>query len=193
MFKIHQGVSMGSTVARNVAGAITLVVAVLVLMAPTASAKSCRGAAAGATRLSTQQAERTALCLMNQRRAKRGLRKLRYNPDLAAAAQNHSAEMDALNYFDHNSPSGSSPVSRVRAAGYLAGAGSWGIGENIASGSGDASTPKGIITMWMNSPGHRQIMLSRDFRHVGIGVVSGSPDGDSADGAIYTADFGYRR
>jgi hypothetical protein len=36
-------------------------------------------------------------------------------------------------------------------------------------------------------------MLSRDFRHVGIGVVIGSPDGDSVDGAIYTADFGYRR
>jgi uncharacterized protein YkwD len=193
MFKLHQGMPMGSTMACKVAGAIALVVAVLVLTAPTASAKSCQGVAVSATQLSTQQAEHTALCLMNQRRAKRGLRRLRYNANLAAAARNHSAEMDALNYFDHNSPTGSSPVSRVRAAGYLAGARSWGIGENIASGSGNATSPKGIIAMWMNSPGHRQIMLSRDFRHVGIGVVIGSTDGDSADGAIYTADFGYRR
>jgi uncharacterized protein YkwD len=167
-------------------------VAALALTAPTASAKSCQGAAAGATQLSTQQAKGTALCLMNQRRAKRGLPRLRHNASLESAAQNHSMEMDALNFFDHDSPSGSSPLSRITGAGYIAGARSWGIGENIAWASGDAGSPKVIITMWMNSPGHRQIMLSRAFRQVGIGVAIGSPDGDEADGAIYTADFGYR-
>jgi uncharacterized protein YkwD len=178
---------------RKAAGAITLVVAVLALTAPTAAAKPCQGAAVAATQLSTQQAKGTALCLINQRRAKRGLPRLRYNANLEAAAQNHSTEMDSLNFFDHDSPGGSSPLSRIRGAGYISGARSWAIGENLAWASGDAGSPSVIVSMWMNSPGHREIMLSRDFRQVGIGIAIGSPDGDEADGAIYTADFGYRR
>ena len=46
----------------------------------------------------------------------------------------------------------------------------------------------------MHSPEHRSVMLSRSFREVGIGFVPGSPTGsDEGAGAIYTADFGFRR
>jgi uncharacterized protein YkwD len=181
--------------ARKGIGAVTFVavVAALALMAPTASAKSCQGAAVAASQLSVQQAKGTALCLMNNRRAHRGLPRLRYSASLGTAAQNHSTDMDASNFFSHDSPSGSSPLDRITGAGYISGASSWGIGENIAWGSGSTGSPQGIVTMWMNSPAHREIMLSRSFRQVGIGIVIGSPDGDGSDGAIYTADFGYRR
>jgi uncharacterized protein YkwD len=154
--------------------------------------KACHSAQVSATQLSAQQAEGTTLCLINQRRAKRGLARLKFNGSLAAAAKGHSAEMDALNFFDHESPGGSSPLSRITSAGYLSGASAWGVGENLAWAGGDAGSPTVIVGMWMNSPGHRQIMLSRSFQQVGIGVVVGSPDGDDPDGAIYTADFGYR-
>jgi hypothetical protein len=35
-------------------------------------------------------------------------------------------------------------------------------------------------------------MLSRSYRHVGVGVTVGSPLGGGDQGMIYTADFGYR-
>jgi uncharacterized protein YkwD len=175
-----------------VTAAVTVILAFAVV-APPASGKSCQGAGVPAAELTPQQAKGAAVCLMNQRRAKHGVRKLRFNGALAAAAQSHSAEMDALDFFSHDSPTGSSPLSRIRGTGYIAGASAWGIGENIGWASGALASPKGIVSMWMKSPGHRRIILSREFKHVGIGVVIGSPDGDSTDGAIYTADFGYRR
>jgi uncharacterized protein YkwD len=171
--------------------AIALLAATLV--APAASAKPCRGAAVAAAQLSAKQARGSALCLINQRRAERRLPGLRFSASLAAAAQSYSAEMDALDFFSHDSPTGSTPLSRITKAGYIAGASTWGIGENIAWGNGASGSPAAIVSMWMNSPGHRRIILTREFRHVGIGVVVGSPQGDSGDGVIYTADFGYRR
>lgn len=168
-------------------------VAALGVLAPAASAKGCQGAAVAAAQLSVQQAKRTTLCVMNRHRAKRRLPRLRYGALLGNAAQAHSEEMDRLDFFSHDSPSGSSPLSRISSAGYTSGSRSWGIGENLAWGSGNAASPKRVVAMWMASPGHRRIMLSRSFRQVGIGIVLGSPAGDGADGAIYTADFGYRR
>jgi uncharacterized protein YkwD len=182
--------------ARKQTSAVTATVALLLALgvtAPAASGKPCRGAAVPSAQLSTKQARGTALCLINQRRAKRRLPGLRFNARLAAAAQGHSAEMDALDFFSHDSPAGSTPLSRITKAGYLAGASAWGIGENIAWGAGASGSPGTIVSMWMSSPGHRRIMLTREFRHAGIGVVVGSPEGDSSEGAIYTADFGYRR
>ena len=42
----------------------------------------------------------------------------------------------------------------------------------------------------MNSPGHRANILSRSFRHIGIGIASGTPVGTG--GGTYTTDFGRR-
>ena len=45
--------------------------------------------------------------------------------------------------------------------------------------------------MWMNSPGHRAILLSSSFRRVGIGKRTGDLGGDRA--CVVTADFGSRK
>ncbi len=45
----------------------------------------------------------------------------------------------------------------------------------------------------MASAEHRDILLSADWRQVGIGVTHGSPFGpDGAGMATYAVDFGYR-
>ena len=36
-------------------------------------------------------------------------------------------------------------------------------------------SPQSIVTAWMNSPGHRAVILDRDFRDVGVGIVPGVP------------------
>ena len=44
----------------------------------------------------------------------------------------------------------------------------------------------------MHSPAHRHVLLDRQLRNVGIGLVWGSPSNPGAKAATYTADFGYK-
>jgi uncharacterized protein YkwD len=99
---------------------------------------------------------------------------------------------DQRNFFSHESPGGSDLADRVRRTGYLDGARSWALGENIAWGSGSRATPASIVGVWMNSSGHRDNILDRGFEHIGIGVARGAPVPDVSDGATYTTDFGRR-
>jgi uncharacterized protein YkwD len=93
-------------------------------------------------------------------------------------------------FFSHNSPGGASFVDRIRSTGYLSGARSWTVGENIAYGTGRRSTPRSIGRAWMNSPPHRANILSSSYRAIGIGIVARTPTGGR--GGIYTTDFGRR-
>ena len=82
-------------------------------------------------------------------------------------------------------------LDRIRRAGYLRGARSWAVGENIAWGSGRLSTPRAIGRAWMNSPGHRANILRAEFAEVGVGVAYDAPIAASKlRSAVYTTDFG---
>ncbi len=135
------------------------------------------------------------LCLVNAERGKRGLAPLASNSQLAKAAQNFSRAMVRESFFDHVSPGGSTLLSRVRrGTGYLRGARSYSLGENIAWGSGEFATPKQTVEGWMESSGHRANILSRRFTHIGVGVVIGAPeDSQGMPAATYTTDFGRRK
>jgi uncharacterized protein YkwD len=133
------------------------------------------------------------LCLLNNERAKAGLIALRLDPQLTAASLAHSQDMVANTFFAHESPSGSSPVSRMRAAGYIPSSGAWQVGENIAWGSGSYGSLGSIMQAWMNSPPHRENILDPAFRDVGVGIAPGVPQtGARLAGATYTTDFGKR-
>ena len=55
------------------------------------------------------------------------------------------------------------------------------VGENLAWMQGcDGQT---VVQMWLNSPPHRQVMLTRAFRRVGVGHRS------AHDACFVTADF----
>jgi uncharacterized protein YkwD len=130
------------------------------------------------------------LCLMNRQRAALGLRALRSNAVLGAAAGQYAQLMVVQRFFDHVSPTGSTLRSRVARAGYLRG--SYFLGEDIATGSGTDATPAAIVDAWMNSPPHRRNILEPTFRDAGMGVVPGSATDDAPDGATYVVDFGRR-
>lgn len=136
---------------------------------------------------------KSTVCLLNKQRTRRGLRKLRLNARLSKAAQQHTVDMVKRNYFSHVSKSGANIVDRLSRTGYMRGARSWTVGENLAWGSGTRSPPREIIAAWMNSPGHRANILERHFREIGIGVVFEAPRsvrGSAA--ATYTTTFGAR-
>jgi uncharacterized protein YkwD len=176
-------------------GATGLLVALaLALAGPITSANACAGASAKPPQLSAAQAQQAVVCLINKKRAHFHARKLRANHQLSQAAAEHSTSMNQLNYFSHDSSSDGSPVSRISATGYMSGASSWMVGENLSWGTDILSSPRGTVAAWMHSPEHRMVMLSRSFRQIGIGFVPGSPTGsEETAAAIYTADFGFRR
>jgi uncharacterized protein YkwD len=94
-------------------------------------------------------------------------------------------------YFDHTAPSGTTFVDRILKAGYAKRTDGWSLGENLAWGTGDLSTPAGVMNSWMASPGHKANILKRAYREVGIGIRLGVPS-DGTVGATYTTDFGVK-
>lgn len=132
------------------------------------------------------------LCLVNTVRARFGLQPLTDNATLDAVALAHSRDMVANDYFDHTSPSGETVTNRITASGYLAGASTWTVGENLAAGTRELTTPLATVIGWFWSPAHRANMLSPDYRESGIGVVAATPAELSTDrpAATYTQEFG---
>ena len=169
--------------------ALTMALSLALVAAP-ASQAACSSASASVTSASKRALVRATLCVLNVERTKRGLRPLRLNRKLSRAARGHSSAMASRHFFSHDSLGGGSFVDRIRGTGYLRGARSWNVGENIAWGSGPLGTPRAIGRAWMNSPGHRANILSSSFRAIGIGISAGTPSGGG--GATYTTDFGRR-
>jgi uncharacterized protein YkwD len=153
------------------------------------AAADCPNADAMPSADNLAQVAAAVLCLHNQVRANAGLPALKLNAKLAKAALAHSADMVTQGYFDHSSPSGSTFVDRILGAGYVRKDQGWTLGENLAWGTGDLSTPAGVMNAWMNSAGHKANILKRAYREVGIGVRLGVPS-DNSVGATFTLDFG---
>ena len=118
------------------------------------------------------------LALVNNERAKAGCRSVKANSALQRAAQGHSADMAAKDYFSHDSQDGRDFADRIRAAGYSGGA----IAENIAAGQSTASS---VMKGWMNSPGHRANILNCRYTALGVGYAKGG-----SYGHYWTQDFG---
>lgn len=159
--------------------------------APAPADPNCTGADTVPTAATTDVAAAAALCLVNRERAGAGLAPLTANPQLAAAAAGHSADMVAQHYFSHDSLDGRDFMDRIRAAGWKP-SGSWTAGENIAWGSGSYGTPRNIVAGWMNSAGHRANILNARYRETGMGVAAGAPQSVRSAAGTYTQDFGAR-
>jgi len=172
----------------------SLITLALAMPGAASAATSCENADVTPTSANVVEVRDAMLCLLNEERAGRGMSKLSSNAPLGKAAQNFSRRMVTQGFFDHVCPKGSTLLSRVRGStSYLSGARSYSLGENIAWGSGHDATPASTMESWMQSPGHRKHILSRRFRHVGIGVVIGAPqDAMGQPAATYTTYFGYR-
>ncbi len=133
------------------------------------------------------------LCLINRKRAENGESPLALNPDLEQAAEGHCEELIADDYFAHVSPSGETPVDRIRATGYIPNAGDgYVIGENLAWGTYQLSTPQAIASAWFASPGHLANILEAQYRDTGIAVSPAVPSSlaAGAPGATYAQEFG---
>ena len=109
--------------------------------------------------------ETKMLELINNERAKEGLRPLKADPLETIVARAHSKDMFARGYFAHVNPDGKNPFDRMKAAHlkFLT------AGENLAL----AQTLEIAHTNLMNSPGHRANIMNPKFNRVGIGIQDG--------------------
>jgi uncharacterized protein YkwD len=160
--------------------------------ASTAEASACsRWGDVSPKKLSNGQARDAIRCLINNERQRRGLPGLDRHKKLQKAAQRHNERMDGTGCFSHQCNGEGSLDARLRSVGYLRGGLSrWAYGENIAWGGASQGTPESIVEAWMNSPGHRDNILSSTFEDIGVGFSSGTPGSKGAAGGIYTTDFG---
>jgi uncharacterized protein YkwD len=160
--------------------------------AHTLDAGNCTAADQRPMALNLVAIESATLCLINRERTDRGLVALRVDPLLQGIAVAHSADMIARDYFAHTTPSGDTAPQRILDSGYVPTGAGYTIGENIAYGTGSLSTPRSIVTAWMNSPGHRANILDPSYRQTGLGALAQVPVSFShrRAGGIYTQDFG---
>ncbi|WP_455538293.1 CAP domain-containing protein [Terrisporobacter sp.] len=110
--------------------------------------------------------------LVNVERTKRGLSELAFNTELSSVATKKSQDMINKNYFNHTSPTYGSPFDMMRQfnINYTS------AGENIAMGQ---KTPAEVVNAWMNSQGHRENILNKNFTDLGVGVAK------SSNGTLY--------
>lgn len=165
------------------------VLAFAALALPAAAAEPVR------TISSSTALERAGLTEINALRSRHGLARLRLNLRLDRAAASHSRAMAAFGFFSHSSRDGSSFDKRIarfypsRRSGY------WAVGENLLWSSPDVDAAK-AVAMWMDSPGHRKVLLTPRWREIGLAAVHAASAPGTFGGrevTIVTADFGVRR
>ena len=147
----------------------TLLVLTFTAAAPAAQAAGPR----------VDRGERAVLRAINRARAHYGLRALRTHRRLARAADAHTRAMLRSNSFSHGAF-----ASRLRR--YVS---FRRLGETIAMTSRCSASK--VVRMWLNSPPHRAVLLSGDFRRIGLGRRKGSLGAGPA--CVVTADFASRR
>ena len=156
-------------------GVIAVLAAWMLAGTASASAADCGPVTTQVSGLSQSQMESSIGCLINGERTSYGLQPVTPNTDLRQAALSHSDEMIREGYFEHTSPAGLTFIDRIDGTGYMHGARSWEVGENLVWGTGPLSTPLALVTAWMNSPPHRENLLRPAFREIGIAAVAGTP------------------
>src|SRR5919205_2113314 len=163
----------------GVAQALTAIV--LGLAAPTAAGSShasdaaalqavaaaCAGAAS--TGGDTHAQLEAMYCGVNTVRRAYGLGAVRGNGPLNRSSL---LKADAVRRcgFSHT-PCGMSFTRTFRRAGYLP---ARSFGENLAWGQADLGSPLQTLSMWLNSPPHRAILLGGRWRDLGIAVARGN-------------------
>jgi uncharacterized protein YkwD len=156
-----------------------------------AAPADCPNADTALTAGNSDDVRAAVLCLINADRTQRRLAPLRENSRLRSAAVAHSSDMVRNRYFAHTAPNGDTFVDRILDARYTTRNQDWSLGENLAWGTGDLGTARGVQTAWMRSSGHRANILKPSYRELGIGIRAGVPT-DTSVGATFTTDFGVK-
>jgi uncharacterized protein YkwD len=107
--------------------------------------------------------EKEIFDITNVLRLRHHLKPLKWDEKTAQVAYEHSKDMAENNDFSHTSKKFGSLSDRLKTAKVVYQA----AGENIAANYTDAPA---VVEGWLNSKGHRDALLNKDFSHIGVGV-----------------------
>ena len=150
---------------------------------------------AGGSPLNRGEIKKWVIEFTNEERISAGLQPLRHDAAISDIARSHSENMARLSLLSHDI-GGKDPTERAMTAGYNCrayrgdGSYSYGLSENVAEhprvtqwmGRGRSYHPvdydrdaeaaaRGLVQGWMSSPGHRENILDRDSRRIGVGIA----------------------
>ena len=156
---------------------------------------SSEAASAGPVVTSADKLRAGVVAQMNTVRAAHGLRALTVRPRLQNAGAAHVGDLAKHGQFTHTWSNGTPFGTWIGWYWPGPGYGSWSAGENLFW-AGPITTAKAVVTAWLASPGHRQNLLNRSWRAVGVGAVRmAGPIGDFAGvptAFLVSAEFGRR-
>jgi uncharacterized protein YkwD len=178
----------------DVRGAKTVFALALVALLGALAAPTAHSSKAG-SRLALSSLESGVLSDLNKIRAQHGLQPVKISARLTASAAQHSKEMGADGYFEHNSHDGTSFWKRIGRWYGSSGYSYWSVGENLLWSSPQVD-PAGAMQLWMNSPEHRANILNARWREIGISAMHFASAPGTYKGlevTIITTDFGFRR
>ena len=140
----------------------------------------CKGAS-----VTLKQREYEVFKLHNAHRASKGLPQFCLDPALQRAAQKHSDDMAARNFYSHTNPDGKSSFARMTAE--LGTACATTQAENLGA-FWLSETPQAAMDGWLGSSGHRANIENGVLVRVGLGSAN-DPDASWGSGMYYTVDF----
>lgn len=104
---------------------------------------------------------------INSIRKAHGIRKLRASWSLLYSATRYARHMMRADYFGHG--------ARISV-----GSGWNAAGETLSWHRGWRTKPRRTVSRWMHSPGHRAVLLSSQYRRIGLGKARGNYAGTRA-------------
>ena len=157
---------------------IGLVMALAVGLVPVAAASASAPSASAIA-----AAEKDAFNLTNARRTNAGLVTLKADPRLSALARERAAYMAKTERFSHTQADGTNVFDLMSARGIT-----WyGAGEIIAWNTAAALdySASFAVKAWMDSPGHRSIIMSKGYNYVGFGLAISPTSGKRYWAGVY--------
>jgi uncharacterized protein YkwD len=111
--------------------------------------------------VSAAPAESEAIDALNDVRRAHGLAPLRVSESLNRSSGAYARKMLRHDFFGHG--------ASIDVPGGFRSA-----GETLAYHTGSAAQPRRTVSRWMNSPGHRAVLLSPGYQWVGMGMARGT-------------------
>ncbi|MBK8295509.1 MAG: CAP domain-containing protein [Solirubrobacterales bacterium] len=157
----------------TLAVALMVFAVVMVTSVPAAQAagQQCANAHANINKIGINKARTAFYCLLNEERKVAGVGIVESDSRIELAAQRHSQDMVKRDYFSHAAPApapyGRFPADRIEAAGWP-----YDVGASETIGGGP--TPHWVLSSWLGSRGHCQILMYHGVDYVGLGWYRGT-------------------
>ncbi len=142
-------------------------------------------------RASVRVEEQVGLCLLNYARGVAGVGPLNISPALMNSAKYKADDIVRCNQFAHDA-CGFDVRQRFADSGYFRSDVRSRFRENLAWGSIEAGSPRGVLLGWLDSAEHRANLFKPEWTDQGIALVYVPSFRGVASSRIWVSHFGHQ-